>query len=279
MSRLKIGQVDYINCLPVYHALEDSLLVEDMELIRGTPAHLNKMFLEGKLDVTPLSSIEYARNHEKSVILPNLSISADGKVESILFFSKLPVIEMEGKKACVTTSSATSVALLRILFEHFYHVDVEIIPSNPDLDAMLDIADGALLIGDDAMRANWKLQVENSNLHVTDLGEAWKKFTGEKMVYAVWVVHSALADTNPAAVQRIHNLLMESRNLGWANREALVEKAHKKTGLPREIIDSYLDTIHHELEEDERRALLLFFDYAYKSGLTSERVSLTIWGG
>jgi len=279
MSRLKIGQVDYINCLPVYHALEEGLLVEEMELVRGTPAHLNKMFLEGKLDVTPLSSIEYARNHEKSIILPNLSISADGKVESILFFSKLPVIEMEGKKACVTTSSATSVALLRILFEHFYHVEVEIIPSSPDLDTMLDIADGALLIGDDAMRANWKLQVEKSNLYVTDLGEAWKKFTGEKMVYAVWVVHSALADTNPAAVQRIYNLLVECKNLGWANRKALVEKAHKRTGLPREIINSYLDTIHHELGEEERKALLLFFDYAYKSGLTNERVSLTIWSG
>lgn len=266
MSRLKIGQVDYINCLPVYHALEEGLLVEEMELVRGTPAHLNKMFLEGKLDVTPLSSIEYARNHEKSIILPNLSISADGKVESILFFSKLPVIEMEGKKACVTTSSATSVALLRILFEHFYHVEVEIIPSSPDLDTMLDIADGALLIGDDAMRANWKLQVEKSNLYVTDLGEAWKKFTGEKMVYAVWVVHSALADTNPAAVQRIYNLLVESKNLGWKNREALVEKAHKRTGLPREIIDSYLDTIHHELERKNARHYCCFLIMLIKAG-------------
>lgn len=278
MTRLRIGQVDYINCLPVYHALEEGLLVDDLQLVKGTPACLNKMFLNGELDVTPISSIEYAKHNDLCVILPNLSISADGKVESILFFSHIPIIEMENKKVCVTTSSATSVALLRILFEHYYHVEAEIIPARPDLNAMLASSDGALLIGDDAMRAYRTSQREKRNLVVTDLGEAWKEFSGEKMVYAVWVVHAGLAEKNPELVDRLSKLFLESRALGLSDRKALVEKAHRRTKLPRSIINNYLQTIHHDLGDDECRALTTFFDYAYKSGLINERVKLDIWG-
>ena len=278
MPRLRIGQVDYINCLPVYHALEEGMLVENLELVKGTPASLNKMFLNGDLDITPISSIEYARHNKQCVILPNLSISADGKVESILFFSRSPVTELEGRNISVTTSSATSVALLRILFEHYYHVQAELRPAQPDLDAMLDSSDGALLIGDDAMLARNKLQRENKDLLVTDLGQAWKNFTGEKMVYAVWVVHANLAAKQPDTVERIRNLFLESRAMGLANREKLVQKAHRRAQLPRDLINNYLETIHHDLGEDERRALLLFFDYAYKTGIIDERVKLKVWG-
>ncbi len=277
MTCLRVGQVDYINCLPVYHALEDGLLVDNLELVKGTPATLNQMFLNGELDVTPMSSIEYARNNDRCIILPNLSISADGKEGSILLFSHLPVIEMEGKKVCVSTSSATSVALLRILFEHYYHVEVEIMPAEPDLNSMLASSDGALLIGDDAMCAHQKMQQEKQDLLVTDLGEAWKEFTGEKMVYAVWVVQSALAEANPEIMSRISNLLIESQALGLDDRKVLAEKAHQRTKLPREIITDYLDTIEHKLGDDECRALNTFFDFAYKSGLTDERIKLNIW--
>lgn len=85
MSEVRLGQVEYINCIPVYHALEEGLLVGDIELVKGPPSKLNKMFLDGELDITPISSIEYARHANQCIILPNLSISADGRVESILF--------------------------------------------------------------------------------------------------------------------------------------------------------------------------------------------------
>lgn len=278
MTRVRLGQVEYINCIPVYHALEDGLLVDNIDLVKGPPTKLNKMFLDGDLDVTPISSIEYAKNKDKCIILPNLSISADGKVESILFFSRIPITELEGKKICVTTSSATSVALLRILFEHYYHVKAEFCRAQPDLDAMLAISDGALLIGDDAMMAHHRLQQQSRDILVTDLGEAWKKFTGEKMVYAVWVIRSSLAEKEPHIAEQISKLLYESRLFGLSNREALLNKAHRQSQLPYDVLDHYLDTIHHDLGEHEQRAMLTFFDYAYKSGIIDERVKLKIWG-
>ncbi|SFG00643.1 futalosine synthase [Desulfotomaculum arcticum] len=278
MTRLRVGQVEYLNCIPVYHALEDGLLDADIELIKGPPTKLNNMFLNGELDITPISSIEYAKYKDKCIIIPNMSISADGNVESILLFSHCPPTELEGKTVNVTTSSATSVVLLRILFEHYYHVQVEFHRSEPNLDAMLASADAALLIGDDAMLAHQAVMQNKPDINVTDLGKEWKNFTGEKMVYAVWVVHAELAENNPEIVEQISRLFNQAKAIGLANRDDLVNKGHKRSHLPHSLLNHYFDTIHHDLGESERRALLTYYDYAYKSGIIEERIKLTIWG-
>lgn len=278
MSGLRLGKVDYINCLPVYHALEEGLLPLEVELVKGTPTQLNRMFLDGKIEATPISSIEYARNIDCCFILPELSISADGRVDSILFFSRIPVTELEAKKVCLTDSSATSVVLLKVLLEHYYHVDVQYETAPPDLDKMLDVADGALLIGDDAMKAHYRVEQQGLPYHVTDLGEAWKQFTGEKMVYAVWVVRKAYAEANPQEVELICRSLQESKDIGQTQMTDIVAKAQKKSGLPLPLIEEYFKTIKHDFNEDYRRSLLTFYDYAYKSGLIDERVRLRVWG-
>jgi chorismate dehydratase len=279
VSALRLGQVDYINCLPVYHALEEGIVPLEAELVKGPPTTLNQMFLAGYLDVTPISSIEYARNADSCLILPNLSISACGRVESILLFSKIPVTELEGKKVYLTESSATSVALLKVLFDHYYHVEVHFSSCPPDLDTMMDMADGALLIGDDAMLAHQKVKDQGQPYQVTDLGEAWQKFTGEKMVYAVWVVRRNLAEAAPEKIKALSEALMLSKEASLSDMAALVTRAHNKSGLSLPVIENYFyNTMRYEFDDSYRRALLLFYDYAYKSGLINERVKLCVWG-
>ncbi len=278
MSGLRLGQVEYLNCLPVYYALENGLIPFDGELVKGTPAMLNRLFLNGELDVTPISSIEYARNPEKCTIIPKLSISSNGRVASILFFSKVPITEMEGKKVYVTTSSATSVALLKILFEHYYHVAVELHPARPDLVSMLEDGEGALLIGDDAMLAHRKVINEGWKILVTDLGEAWKEFTGERMVYAIWVVRKEIAREQPGKVKDLSRTLQQSRKMSMAETVLLLKEAHRLTGLSYPVLEDYFKIIRHSLSPGYRRGLLTFYDYAYKSGLIEERVKLSVWG-
>ncbi|MFZ5644392.1 MAG: menaquinone biosynthetic enzyme MqnA/MqnD family protein [Bacillota bacterium] len=274
---IRLGQVDYLNCLPVYHALEEGLLEFGGNLIKGPPATLNRMFLEGTLDATPISSIEYAKNSESCIILPDISISADGRVSSILLFSRCPVTELEGKSIAVTTSSATSVVLLRILLEHYFHVDAEFIPHDPDLEKMLQKADASLLIGDDAMLAN-HMAAEKDNLLITDLGEAWKQFTGEMMVYAVWVVRKDFARENPDEVQNLSKLLMASKEIGMKNINPIIKKANKKTGLPYPVLEDYFKTILYGFDGNYQKSLSLYFDYAYKSGIIEERAQINVWG-
>ncbi|MDT3700600.1 MAG: menaquinone biosynthesis protein [Thermincola sp.] len=279
MNKIRLGQVDYLNCYPVYYAIEHKQVPVHAKMVKGYPTKLNEMFLEGKLDITPISSIEFARNSDKAIILPNMSISADGDVQSILLFSKVPVTELDGLNVCLTSSSATSVALLKILFEHYYQIQVRYTVQKPDLQQMLKKNDAALLIGDDALLARHSdLDYEGRPLFVIDLGRAWRDFTGQKMIYALWVIRSRFVEEHSAEIEAISKAFVDAKNFGFSHVSLLVDKAEQATGLPRPVLESYFQTIQYEFGEDEQKALLTYYDYAYKSGLINERVKLNIWG-
>ena len=55
------------------------------------------------------------------------------------------------------------------------------------------IAPTAVLIGDAALRAAH----DNKHLHVTDLGQAWREWTGLPMVFAVWAARRDFAEQHP----------------------------------------------------------------------------------
>lgn len=279
MDKIRLGRIEYINCLPVYYAIENGAVPVEASMVKGPPTKLNRMFINGELDITPISSIEYARNSKIALILPNMSIGADGNVESILLFSKVPVTELEGRKVALTSSSATSVVLLKILFDHYYQVQVEYITQKPVLSEMLANTDAALLIGDDAMLARASMtEYDGKPLYLTDLGMAWKDFTGLRMVFALWVIHSNFVKEHTDEVEAISKAFNQAKEYGFNNVQGMVEKARIQTGLPVQVLEDYFKTIRYEFGQEEQKALLTYYDYAYKSGLIEERVKLNIWG-
>lgn len=278
MTLIRLGQVDYLNCLPIYYAFEQGLVDVPAVLVKGPPTRLNGLFLRGELEMTPISSIEYARHPDRCLIVPGLSISSDGPVGSIFLMSKVPLTELDGKKVCLPDTSASAVALLRVLFHHYYHVDVQFESTVSDLELMLDCADAALLIGDEALAAYRRVRETRAPLVVVDLGEAWKKFTGERMVFAVWVVRRDYALAHPRETAVLVAALHQAREIGLREREAVLDLGARRTGLPREFVADYLKLVRHGFDTDHRRGLLTFYDYTYKTGLTEDRVRLAIWG-
>lgn len=278
MAKLRLGQIDYINYIPIYHALEEGQLPLDVDLIKGSPSELSKLFSAGELEITPISAIEYIQYASQAYILPNISISSDGEIGSVFLFSRVPVTELEGKKVALSNHSPTPVALLKVLLEHYFHVEVEYVYMEADLDDMLANADAALLIDDKAIQTNQRVISEGLALTVTDLGLAWKEFTGEKMVFVVWVIRKDFADRHPSIVNNVVESLHRSKLLGMKQTSTLVEKVNKNIMLPKEVLENYFHTILLEFDDDYRRALNTFYDYAYKSGLIEERIKLSIWG-
>ncbi|MCL0032702.1 menaquinone biosynthesis protein [Peptococcaceae bacterium] len=281
MPLIRLGQVDYINCIPVYNFLseciEENQFSLNVQLTKGVPSQLNSKFLSGELDVTPLSSIEYARNCDKCYILPDISISSDGKVGSIFLFSRVPVTELDGKTVAVTSASATSTVLLKILFEHYYHVKVKYMSVNFNLQHIPPAAEALLLIGDDAMQAYYK-RIDGSK-YVLDLGEVWKHFTGAKMIYALWVVRKDFADNNEIAVGLLSKALLCSKLKGLEQLDVVIEIAKQRTVLPKSYLREYIKTLSYSFDDEYQNSLLLFYDYAYKSGFIDKRVKLNIWRG
>ncbi|MDA8066949.1 MAG: menaquinone biosynthesis protein [Thermaerobacter sp.] len=271
---VRLGYIDYLNCLPVYLALERGAVDLPVELVRGVPTQANAAFLAGEVDITPISSIEYARHPEECLILPDLSISADGEVGSILLFSRVPPGELDGRRICLPSSSATSVVLLKILLHDLYRVQVSFRTRPPDLAAMLAEADAALLIGDDALVAAGR----ERDLVVTDLGRAWKELTGQVMVYALWVVRRRLAQVRPDLVGQVARAFRVAKEWGFAHPKELVAEGSRRRDLPPEILSWYFGLIRHEFGPAYRAGLTEYYRRAAALGLLERVPPLALWG-
>src|SRR5207247_7240682 len=81
-------------------------------------------------------------------ILPGVAIAATRAVRSILLVGKKPIEKIH--KVALDSSSLTSVALVRILFEKYWKTAPRFDSLPPDLEGMLAEHDAALLIGDHA---------------------------------------------------------------------------------------------------------------------------------
>ena len=88
--------------------------------------------------------------------------------------------------------------LAQMLLESRYGVRPSYFRCPPDLNQMLLEAEAAVLIGDVALRA--RTEAPARGLAVTDLGEAWRDWTGLPMVFAVWAVRREFATANPRSL-------------------------------------------------------------------------------
>ncbi|MEJ2202381.1 MAG: menaquinone biosynthesis protein, partial [Desulfuromonadaceae bacterium] len=115
---LALGHISYINCVPFFHYLPQCGFTG--RIVSGVPSYLNGLLAEGQVDVSPSSSFEYARNWRNYLLLPDLSISSCGAVQSVLLLSNQPIDELEGASIALTGDSATSITLLKVLLREFY---------------------------------------------------------------------------------------------------------------------------------------------------------------
>lgn len=267
MARPKVGHIQFINCLPLYYGLVHNNVLLDVELIKGTPTELNKWLIEGKLDISPISSIEYCRNHKELMLLPNLAVAADGEVKSILFVSKVPIEEIDGRTVALTNTSATSQALLRIILRDKYRVSPSYFSCPPDLPEMMMEADGALLIGDDALRV---LYNKSSDLYLYDLGKEWKEMTGRRMVFAVWAVRRIFAAENPDVVAEIYRAFMKSVGYSIDKVDEIAEKASRWEVFDAGFMKDYFESLKFDLTEAYQQDFLAYAMRAYELGFIQE---------
>ena len=104
---MRIGRIPYINCYPVYGAIDRGIVTLDGALVDGIPSALNQQMADGTLDVSVVSAVEYARDSKRYLLLPDLAITCDGPVRSVMLFSTRPARELNGRRFSVSRSSMT----------------------------------------------------------------------------------------------------------------------------------------------------------------------------
>jgi chorismate dehydratase len=267
MSKLRLGRIPWINCYPVYAAIDRGLVPVAAELISGTAAELNDLLAAGELDVSVVSAVEYARNAAAYHLLSDLAITSDGPVHSVVLYSRRPVHELDGATVLRTASSRTSVLLLELLCRHRWRVRprfATVRAESSDLGALRAFPhEAVLVIGDAALL----LAAESSYAYVTDLGSAWKDWTGLPFVFAVW---AARREADAEAVRRLHRGLLESRAWGLAHLEELAGLAAKNSGLPPARCREYLEGLDYALSYRHLAGLTDFFRRLAQDGVVPD---------
>ncbi|MBI1966453.1 MAG: menaquinone biosynthesis protein [Gemmatimonadetes bacterium] len=261
---MRLGRIGYINCYPVYGAIDRGLVRVGAELVTGTPAELNDLLVAGELDVSVISAVEYARHARDLVLLPDLAISCDGPVRSVALFCKRPVEDLDGHTVLLTASSRTSVGLVELLCRHVWNVQPKFAQARAeasDLDALTRLPHEALLvIGDPALL----LAARHAYPHRYDLGEEWKQWTQLPFVFAVWAARRAAAH---GLVRAIHQALLESRRWGLAHLDLLAAAASQATGVAETDCRSYFAGIDYALSDKHLAGLTDFFRRVAADGI------------
>ena len=264
IARLRVGRIPYINCYPVYGAVDRGVVRLDATLVDGVPTELNRQMAAGGLDLSVVSAVEYAREAKRYLLLPDLAISCDGPVRSVLLVARRPAADLDGQRVLVSRSSMTSVALLELLFEHVWHARPVFVPADAEItdvdrfgeedhDARLVIGDAALLVGS-RLRAHQAVPADYQ--YAYDLGEEWKRWTGLPFVFAVWV---AQRTTPVSDALGVHATLIESRNWGLEHLGILAAQASTATGVDRARCLEYLSGLDYGLSYHHLAGLTEFF--------------------
>ncbi len=264
---MRLGRIPWINCYPIYGAIDRGLVRVPAELVSGTASELNELLAAGELQVSVVSAVEYARNAAAYHLLPDLAITCDGPVHSVALFSRRPVDQLDAHTVLVTASSRTSVLLLELLCRHRWGVrpqfaaaraeatDLESLAGLPH-EAVLVIGDAALLL---AAQRRYPVRV--------DLGEEWRNWTGLPFVFAVW---AARREASLPSVQQIHERLLESRAWGLAHLDALSADAARATGVSEAACRTYLGDLDYALSYRHLAGLTDFFSRLALDGLVPD---------
>jgi chorismate dehydratase len=253
---MKLGRIPWINCYPVYGAIDRGLVRVPAELVSGTASELNDLLATGALQVSAVSAVEYARNAALYHLLPDLAITCDGPVHSVALFSKRPIEELTSCTVLLSASSRTSVLLLELLCRHRWNIVprfATVRAEAPDLATLAALPhEAVLVIGDAALH----LSTTSGYPVRIDLGQEWKEWTGLPFVFAVW---AARRDASAAGVRAVHRRLLESRAWGLAHLDELAAAAAVNSSISERLCREYLADLDYALSYRHLAGLTDFF--------------------
>ncbi len=276
-TRLRVAAIGFLNPAPLMWDFEhpplDETLAKRYIVDRMTPAECAARLADGRADIglIPIASLATTPGLR---ILPGCTIASKGRVRSLLLVHRAKQSPSKLRSVAADTASRTTLAYARMMFHKWGNAEVPFVPMVADLDAMLEHADAAILIGDPALLAleerNNQFERTGEELVYLDLAEEWRTLTGLAFVSAVWCfapTESIVAGGNVLEESVAQDFIL-SRDHGLANIDALVAEWSQRFPIPEETIRTYLTAnIHYVLDEECLEGMRGFFRMAAEYGI------------
>lgn len=254
----------YLNTAPLIWSFIYGSMQSDVELLTdAAPAVCGDILARGEAEIALVPVIEYQRI-SNILVVPDVCVGSRGRVRSVVLATRHKDLK-DVRTIALDTSSRTSSVLIQIIFREYLGVEPKCKPSVPDLRAMLETNDAALIIGDPAM------VFPREDLQVHDLASLWRECTGLGFVFAMWMARES-------EIEQVRTVdFAGARDEGLAHLDDIVDLYHPKLGLPREELRSYLlDNITFKLDAEMREGLDLYYSLARKHGFVASVLPLRL---
>jgi chorismate dehydratase len=252
------------------HPPLDAPLALRYQIDRMSPAECADRLASGRAEIglVPIAALATIPGLR---ILPGCVIAAKSRVRSLLLVRRASQPLAALRSVAADTASRTTLVYARILFRHWGNPDLPFLPATAGLDAMLQRADAAILIGDPALLAieerDRRFERTGVELAYHDLAAEWQSLTGLPFVSAVW---GGAACSSPL-VESIAADFVHSRDHGLENIDVLAAEWSRRIPIPEATIRTYLTTnIHYILDEECIEGMKLFFRMAAEAGALPE---------
>jgi chorismate dehydratase len=270
-GRLRVAAIGFLNPAPLMWDFEhpplDAQLALRYRIDRMLPSECAERLASGAADIglIPIAALATTPGLR---ILPGCTIASKGKVRSLLLVRRASRPLAALRSVAADTASRTTLAYARILFHKWGNPGVPFLPMAADLDAMLEQADAAIVIGDPALLALEecanRFERTGEELVYHDLAGEWRSLTGLPFVSAVW----GGAARGPLFEESVAEDFIQSRIHGMENIDALVAECSKRFPIPEVTIHNYLTTnIHYVLDDECLEGMKGFFHMAARLGV------------
>ena len=184
---------------PYAEEVRRQMLPEGPAVVTDLPALVARRLRQRELAAALLSPTDYARDSSAYRVLPGAAVSAAGPSGPVRlhFRSGLRTIT----RLAVDPSSSAEIILARILLAEEFESLPVIVPHSGPLEAMLQEADAALVVGGGPAPTKAGL-----SSHSLDLVEAWQELTDLPYVYGLWCGYEReLSEVDARRIQDAHH--------------------------------------------------------------------------
>lgn len=263
MHKIRVGRINYINTYPLFYTILKEGSTLPFEIVSDVPTALNRMMREGELDVSLISSSEYATAPANHLIYSDYCLASTGYVNSVLLISKRDIAHLQGARIGLSSSSATSSNLIKIILKEFYGFDNTFVPvtCGGDFDRLLTLNDALLIIGDEALRFK-----NTGSYKVYDIGQLWMERTGHPVVFALIAVNAQSACTCKGIIEMLFNAFHESHAYYKKHPEdiATLARAHSSLSLN---FEDYFSHLSYTFSDALKQGLFYYYRMLEKCNL------------
>ena len=289
MQTPRISASSYSNTAPLIWSFLYGSLHGRVELILdNAPARSAELLAQDRVGAALVPVIAYQLLPDVRLV-SDVCVGAKQSVRSVALITRGMDLG-DVRSVSLDTSSKTSVVLTKIIFREFLGREPEWRDAAPDLEAMLDASDAALLIGDPALMisdlgfgisdfaaaaspssdslafestsdvASRKSEIPNpkSEIRKFDLAELWNRYTNLGFVFAMWMTKHDRTDVDFGS----------ARDEGLQHLDEIAANYHSELGLSTEAMRRYLsENISYSVDDSMRAGMELYFELAGKCGL------------